>query len=235
MAENDTFFYRIPAVWKKLVVILFLLFFFNIGFIIFYPEIYTDIRYLAIFIVFHFFLDADILIRPLFYQKGKKDLSSCTTIIIILLDFTAPLWTMVPYLEYIILIQSYFPPESLAMVIIWTLGICFMVIGGIITLISRVTLGRFGTPMVVTSEQHKLITRRTYRYIRHPIYLGTMFLMIGYPLAFCSFGSTIIILILVIRFHAMRIKVEEKQLIELFGDEYRDYMKHTKRLIPFIY
>jgi len=32
-----------------------------------------------------------------------------------------------------------------------------------------------------------------------------------------------------------RIKIEEKMLIEKFGDEYRQYMEKTKKLIPFIY
>jgi protein-S-isoprenylcysteine O-methyltransferase Ste14 len=32
-----------------------------------------------------------------------------------------------------------------------------------------------------------------------------------------------------------RTKIEEKMLIEKFGDEYRDYMKKTKKLIPFVY
>jgi len=32
-----------------------------------------------------------------------------------------------------------------------------------------------------------------------------------------------------------RIGVEERMLIERFGDEYREYMKKTKKIIPFIY
>jgi len=32
-----------------------------------------------------------------------------------------------------------------------------------------------------------------------------------------------------------RIRVEEQMLIDQFGDEYRTYMRKTKRLIPFIY
>ncbi|MFW9993478.1 MAG: methyltransferase family protein [Candidatus Odinarchaeota archaeon] len=235
MSESEEFFYKIPAIWKKLAVILFLLFIFNIGFVIFYPEVYANIRYLAVFVVFNIVFDVDILIRPLFFQKGKKDLSPRTTMIIILLDITAPFWTMAPYLEYIILIQAYFSSESLIMVMMWTLGICLMVVGGMITLVSRITLGKFGTPTVITSEQHELITRRTYRYVRHPIYFGTMLFMIGYPLAFCSFVSTAIMTIFITGFHAMRMKVEEEQLIHLFGDEYRDYMKRTKRYIPFLY
>jgi protein-S-isoprenylcysteine O-methyltransferase Ste14 len=32
-----------------------------------------------------------------------------------------------------------------------------------------------------------------------------------------------------------RLIFEERMLVEEFGDEYRDYMKKTWRLIPFIY
>jgi len=32
-----------------------------------------------------------------------------------------------------------------------------------------------------------------------------------------------------------RIKIEENMLIEKFGDEYREYMKDTKKIIPFIF
>jgi protein-S-isoprenylcysteine O-methyltransferase Ste14 len=32
-----------------------------------------------------------------------------------------------------------------------------------------------------------------------------------------------------------RIKVEEKMLLEHFGTEYADYMKRSKRLMPFVY
>jgi protein-S-isoprenylcysteine O-methyltransferase Ste14 len=32
-----------------------------------------------------------------------------------------------------------------------------------------------------------------------------------------------------------RIKLEERMLIEHFGAEYTEYMKRSKRLIPFIY
>ncbi len=32
-----------------------------------------------------------------------------------------------------------------------------------------------------------------------------------------------------------RINIEEEVLIEQFGQDYIDYMKKTKRLIPFIY
>ena len=32
-----------------------------------------------------------------------------------------------------------------------------------------------------------------------------------------------------------RIETEEKMLIEEFGEEYREYQRNTKKLIPYIY
>jgi protein-S-isoprenylcysteine O-methyltransferase Ste14 len=32
-----------------------------------------------------------------------------------------------------------------------------------------------------------------------------------------------------------RVKREEKLMLEKFGDDYREYMMHTKRLVPYIH
>jgi protein-S-isoprenylcysteine O-methyltransferase Ste14 len=32
-----------------------------------------------------------------------------------------------------------------------------------------------------------------------------------------------------------RMRIEEAALLETFGERYRDYMRRTRRLIPFIY
>jgi len=35
--------------------------------------------------------------------------------------------------------------------------------------------------------------------------------------------------------YAYRIRTEERMLVEIFGERYREYQKHSKRLIPFIF
>jgi protein-S-isoprenylcysteine O-methyltransferase Ste14 len=47
--------------------------------------------------------------------------------------------------------------------------------------------------------------------------------------------EVIIVLALPGLVYAFRVRVEEAALREGFGDEYRDYMRRTKRLIPFIF
>ena len=110
-----------------------------------------------------------------------------------------------------------------------------MIVGTIIMTLSRLILGTFGKPTVANSNQHTLITKGTYRYIRHPIYSSLILLIGGYSLAFFSIASTILFLIILGPFIIYRIKAEEKQLLELFGSEYLEYMQRTKRIIPFIY
>jgi protein-S-isoprenylcysteine O-methyltransferase Ste14 len=43
------------------------------------------------------------------------------------------------------------------------------------------------------------------------------------------------VMLLLIPYLLQRIKYEEKMLIEHFGDHYLEYMKRTKKLIPFVY
>jgi len=54
-------------------------------------------------------------------------------------------------------------------------------------------------------------------------------------LSFNNILSFLIITITVGSAFLYRIKIEEKALLEKFGQEYNDYMKKSKKLIPFIY
>lgn len=81
-------------------------------------------------------------------------------------------------------------------------------------------------------NNQKLITKGIYGVIRHPIYVGLALSFIGGELVASSW--------LFISFFAYFIvayiqgKREEKILLAHFGKEYKDYMQHTKMLIPYI-
>lgn len=108
-------------------------------------------------------------------------------------------------------------------------------IGQIIRVIAIRTLGRFFTISVRVHDEHQVVQHGIYRYIRHPAYTGLWLINLGFvtlfasPLAYAAylvFGTPGLI---------YRILVEEQMLVEQFGDEYRAYMRKTKRLIPFIF
>jgi protein-S-isoprenylcysteine O-methyltransferase Ste14 len=83
-------------------------------------------------------------------------------------------------------------------------------------------------------KSHELVTDGVYSRIRHPLYLGEITRNMGIILYTMSLRGLIFIL-LGTYFLLKRIQIEEKTLLEHLDGEYNDYMKKTKKLIPFIY
>jgi protein-S-isoprenylcysteine O-methyltransferase len=74
-----------------------------------------------------------------------------------------------------------------------------------------------------------------YRLIRHPGYLGTICVWIGFALAVGNWVALIILTIMLLGVYGYRIRSEEAMLNDTFGNEYQEYCKQTWRLIPFIF
>jgi len=93
------------------------------------------------------------------------------------------------------------------------------------------SIGSGITPTSATRKEHKLVTNGIYRYIRHPLYTfgASMFISFG-MIADNWFIAALGILTFILM--AIRTPKEEANLIEKFGDEYREYMKQTGRFFP---
>jgi len=113
-------------------------------------------------------------------------------------------------------------------------GLILLPIGSAIRVQARRTLGRYFSPVVRILPDHKLIRHGIYKHIRHPGYLGELLLYFSVPLFFRSLYGFFVMVFLV-PFILYRIRMEEQMLTEKFGDEYRDYMKNSKKLIPYVY
>lgn len=113
-------------------------------------------------------------------------------------------------------------------------GIGFLMYAGVIPLRVRAveTLGRYISPDIKIVEDHKLICAGPYRYLRHPLALYVMIEIIGFTLIPNSYFSLIAALIIFCPFMLYRIYLEEKALIEKFGQEYLDYKKQVYALLP---
>lgn len=81
-------------------------------------------------------------------------------------------------------------------------------------------------------EKQELITTNIYGIIRHPIYLGLALTLIGAELVAQSY-LWISYLGLFFVFYVQG-KREEKNFLNYFGNEYKEYMKRTKMLIPYV-
>ena len=114
-------------------------------------------------------------------------------------------------------------------------GIALVIIGGVYSVMGRAQLAGFGSGVLHIDEDHQLITSGIYGLVRHPIYSGGLVSVFGLYMAFRSifmmFGVALLYFVVV----RHRLLFEEEMLVEEFGDPYREYMKKTKRLFPYIY
>jgi protein-S-isoprenylcysteine O-methyltransferase Ste14 len=108
-------------------------------------------------------------------------------------------------------------------------GIGVLCVMGIYWLFSSIGSGI--TPTSATRKQHTLVTSGPYRWVRHPLYTigSSMFISFG-MIADNWFIAALGVLTFVLM--ASRTPKEEANLIEKFGDEYREYMKRTGRYFP---
>jgi len=93
------------------------------------------------------------------------------------------------------------------------------------------SIGSGITPTSATRRQHTLITSGPYRWVRHPLYTVGSSLFIAFGM---MADNWFIAALGVLAFIGMAIRTpkEEANLIEKFGDEYREYMKRTGRFFP---
>jgi protein-S-isoprenylcysteine O-methyltransferase Ste14 len=97
---------------------------------------------------------------------------------------------------------------------------------------AQVSLGKSWSDTPRMMKEQTLITSGPYRTIRHPIYsafiliLGsTLFISSNWLIGLCWAGMTVLEV-------ASRIGFEESLMLEYFGEQYREYMKRTGRLLP---
>jgi protein-S-isoprenylcysteine O-methyltransferase Ste14 len=93
------------------------------------------------------------------------------------------------------------------------------------------SLGHNLTDTVVTRRDATLITHGPYRWVRHPFYTAFAMGVIANTLvtanAFLAIAGAVAFLVIV-----ARTSIEEQKLIERFGRNYLDYMRHTGRFLP---
>ena len=116
-----------------------------------------------------------------------------------------------------------------------SLALIFLLGGIILRAIAILTLGRFFTANVAVRTGHRVIRQGPYRWMRHPSYTGSLITFFGLGLSFANWLSLAELLILMLVVYIYRMNVEEKVLISSLGEEYLDYSRHTKRLIPGVY
>lgn len=97
---------------------------------------------------------------------------------------------------------------------------------------SHADLGTNWSITLEIREQHRLITQGVYRRIRHPMYLALALYSIGQALVIPNWVAGPSNLVAFAILLALRLRAEERMMVQAFGDEYAAYSARTKCLIP---
>ncbi len=84
---------------------------------------------------------------------------------------------------------------------------------------------------VQREEKTELVTTGIYSISRNPAFLGFYLMYIGILLAFFNWLLCVVTCLVMVLFHLQIVNVEEKFLVEAFGDEYIKYRKKVCRYL----
>lgn len=87
---------------------------------------------------------------------------------------------------------------------------------------------------IIAPVSDRLITNGPYRWVRHPLYLSMMIMLLGLALSFRSLWGVLTTLAFFVPAVIYRAYLEERALAEKYKGAWRDYSRHTSFLIPFL-
>ncbi len=106
--------------------------------------------------------------------------------------------------------------------------------GLLLALGARWTLGANWSGEVAIKERHELIQQGPYRLVRHPIYAGVLLMVLGTAIVLDELRGFLAIAFF-LGSVALRIHAEEIVLTQQFPQEFPQYKKRTRLLIPWLF
>ena len=119
----------------------------------------------------------------------------------------------------------------------WTgygIGVALVALGLGYAVQARRHLGANWSATVTLKQAHSLIRNGPYRHVRHPIYTGLLLAFAGSALALAEWRG-LLALLLVTGSLWLKLRREERWLLEHFGADYAEYRKTSWALLPGLY
>ncbi len=113
-------------------------------------------------------------------------------------------------------------------------GIALILFGVGLRWWAMISLGHYFTLDVAVRPGQAVIESGPYRLIRHPSYSAMLLISVGAGLALGNWASLIVMPAGEVVGFLYRVRVEERALIDMLGPRYLDYMRRTKRFVPFV-
>ena len=112
-------------------------------------------------------------------------------------------------------------------------GLALIIAGvpGVLDSFARFALQGLGTPAPIAPPS-KLVVSGLYRYVRNPIYVSVVAVILGQGLLFADWRLLVYGALLWLFFHMVVIAFEEPTLRQSFGAEYESYCANVPRWLP---
>jgi len=115
------------------------------------------------------------------------------------------------------------------------IGDVFVLAGAGFAIWARVVLGQNWSGLVMmVRDGHQLVQNGPYAIVRHPIYTGMFFAILGTALTLGTLASWIAVAAGLAGI-LIRVDVEERLMATEFGDAHAAYRARTSKLIPFVW
>jgi protein-S-isoprenylcysteine O-methyltransferase Ste14 len=121
-----------------------------------------------------------------------------------------------------------------ARLFLFWLGLLLFYVGIGLRFYAMRVLGAYFTTTLAIAPGQVVVESGPYRLIRHPSYSGLLLTLLGLGLSFTNWLSLLVLMGCALIGCGYRIHVEERVLRERLGLPYQEYMRRTKRLIPYI-
>ena len=116
----------------------------------------------------------------------------------------------------------------------WIAGLALTIAGALFAIWARFSLGRNWSSSVTVKQGHELQRSGPYAIVRHPIYSGLLLALLGTAIAFGEIRGLIGVALAGIGWR-LKSLVEERFMLEEFGEQYTRYRHDVNALIPFVY
>ena len=140
-------------------------------------------------------------------------------------------------LVYFAWIPLFVIPKAIAW-IFDILGLALYLAGFFFVEWARWTIGKYWglstSLQVKLLDEHQLVQAGPYAFVRHPMYFGAWILFLGLTMLYPVWVMAVLFLSTLVAFTG-RARREEAALSERFGEEWNQYARHTRFLIPFLY
>ena len=117
----------------------------------------------------------------------------------------------------------------------FVLGVGALIAGSLLRRHCWRLLGSSFTGDVRAQPGQRIVTTGAYALVRHPSYSAGILMNTGIGLALGSWASTALLVLASFAVYGYRIAVEERTLLAVVGEPYKEFVRTRRRLIPFIY